>query len=247
MIHEIHFTATVSLYLVCSGLCLLMGMLVLVRDPLAPANRAFAALTASAFVWQLGTHFVLAAPTDAAAELWSRFSYFGATFISLFTYLFVVSLLGLKRQSRWAIAGGVVMGAVFLPMLWSDLLLAGVSHYPWGRWYRAGPLHPVYLACFSAWMLLTFVTLAWAVRRAPKGVGRRHLRFLFGAFLVSYLAAVDFLPDYGVSVYPFGYLPVTLYLGAIAFAMTRYGLFSSASFNMISLALRWSRIRGQDR
>ena len=47
---------------------------------------------------------------------------------------------------------------------------------------------------------------------------------MFWATLFGYLGAVDFIPNYGIEVYPFGYIPVSIFVLTVVYAIVKYRL-----------------------
>lgn len=208
----------------CALACFGIGWFVLNKNQRSPVNIAFSLLALSTFIWQLGTFFLLISAASETAYRWSQFVYVGAIFIPVTTYHFVVAFLKEPKSRKGILIGYLIGALVFLPISQSRYFLNGVNQYPWGYWFKAGVLHPSYLIFFGALMFMSFKLLYRGFRREMSPGERTRRRYLFVAFVIAYLGAVDFPSDYGIPLYPFGYLAVLLFIGLVAYAIVRHRL-----------------------
>lgn len=212
-------------YLLCALLCLVMASFVTGRHEKSSTRDAFLRNISFSFIWQLMTYFVLTAPSQEIATLYSKIAYLGCIFLSLTSYDVIVHFLELDYQKK-IIKWSYVIGAlIFFPMLFSDLLLEPAYLYSWGYWFNAGKLHPLYLVYFSIFGVLTFANLAVHSRRITNRVERNKCRFLFFVYLISYCSIVDFFPDYGFAVYPLGFLFGNVFLLSVWIVIKVYDFF----------------------
>jgi len=158
------------------------------------------------------------------AYKWSQFVYIGAIFIPITTYHFVTAFLKETTLYKKVWIYYLLGALVFLPLSQTRYFLDGVHEYFWGYWFKAGPLHPLFLAFFVVLTFMSFLLLHRGLQYDISGAERMRRRYLFGAFIIAYLGAVDFPADYGIPLYPFGYLPVLVYIGLFAYAIVRYRL-----------------------
>lgn len=55
-------------------------------------------------------------------------------------------------------------------------------------------------------------------------VKRNQIRYLFLGYLFGYTGAVDFLPTFGMPIYPIGFISYFIFLSVIAYAVIKYRL-----------------------
>jgi len=117
------------------------------------------------------------------------------------------------------------MGALlFIPLSWTALLLNGVNKYPWGYFYRAGPIHPFFMGYFVFFMILVFFNLIMGYKNEADGLEKNRKKYFLIALCIAYIGSVDYLPTYGIQVYPFGYLMLIGFVLIFAYAIIRYRL-----------------------
>ena len=68
------------------------------------------------------------------------------------------------------------------------------------------------MAFFIYFMILAFLNLFLSVRREIKPLERNRKKYLLIALFIAYIGSVDYLPTYGVKVYPFGYLTLICFV-----------------------------------
>lgn len=197
----------------------------LIRERASSTATAFCALTVPAVIWLFAFAGMYASVSAERALFWAKAAYFGVPFIPLGMYVFTVKVLRLweKRKGRviffaalsaacslWAVSGNAVFGRLYA--------------YPWGHYPRYEPASVLYVAVF---VLISVVGLAeyWIEFRKPHPpVHRARIRHLFVAFCVGYAAFVDFLPKWGIGVYPLGFLGVLGFAGVSAYVLRRHRL-----------------------
>jgi K+-sensing histidine kinase KdpD len=128
---------------------------------------------------------------------------------------------GIKKAS---VALSYVIGIlIFLPLSQTRYFISGVYNYYWGYWFKAAIFHPLFLLFFATLAFASFYKLYRAIKEYV-GYKKLQAKYLLTSFLIAYLAIVDFLPDYGIQIYPFGYLPVVFYVLIIGYAIVKYRL-----------------------
>ena len=151
--------------------------------------------------------------------------YFWIAFIPVTFYDFAIGFLNddaLKKRVPYLYA---IAGIFALSSLTSRGLVSGMYHYPWGYYPKAGPLHPLFL-CFIAvvvghavWLLLKTLH-----RNTLGDTFRSHTRVVLLAPIIYTFSAIDFLANYGIGHYPYGFVFTLLSLFLVAYAILHYQL-----------------------
>jgi len=184
------------------------------------------------FTWQLGTALLLISVIPEIAYRWSQFAYVGVTFIPVTAYHFITTSVREEKVHKKVIwLNYSIATLIFLPLSQTRYILEGVQHYTWGYWFKAGSLHSSFPVFFGVLMLMGLRVLYQGFQREISGSERTRRRYLFIAIAISCIGSVDYLPDYGFSLYPFGYLPVFTCISILAYAIVRHRLMN------ISLAI----------
>ncbi|HET7712259.1 MAG TPA: EAL domain-containing protein [Thermoanaerobaculia bacterium] len=188
------------------------------------ASIAFCVLNGVMAVWMFSFTMMYLSDDARTALFWARVGYLGIPFIAPAVYYFTVEILRLDK--RWAGVGlGWGLSLLFsLVAVGSNQLISGVSRFWWGFYPRFNPTGSVPFIAFSA----VYLTLAlYEFRRAyplARGVERKRIELLMTGFLTVSLACVDYLAQFGLSVYPFGYLPVAGFVFLLAYTVRRVDL-----------------------
>lgn len=216
-----HFNIFAVPYFISTLYVLAMGFSVYEMNSPSALNISFLVQCVMTAIWQAGVFLELLSADAELALFWNRFAYMGIILVCVAAYAFIINFLGFKKQRKFVKWGYIGMGFVFFPLLGGNYLLNGLYKYSWGYCFRAGRIHLLFINVFFLWMLLNLVNLYLGIRKSKTEDEKKLPRMLFCAYLVSYLSIFDFLPGYGVDIYPYGFIPVIIYLSIFAYAMIR--------------------------
>jgi diguanylate cyclase (GGDEF)-like protein/PAS domain S-box-containing protein len=218
------FSAYAVPTLLTAVLMLGFGISVLARRISAVSLTLFS-LTLAAAVWQLAFTFMYCAHAASTALFWSRMAYLGVPFIAPSVYHFTIEVLRIAKERRNEKYMGWLLALMFSIMASSSgLLVDRVQHYWWGYYPRYTAIISVpFLTFFFGYLV---ASLAEFIRAYPaaRGVERKRIRLLLVGFGLAYVGCVDYLPKFGVAVYPFGYMPLLAFVVVAAVAFRRYDL-----------------------
>jgi len=209
--------------LVTAALMLVFGAGVLARRASRVAG-AFFALAASASVWLVAFTFMYCAKDAATALFWARAAYLGVPFLAPSIYHFTAEMLRIAKERRGAIIAGWVIAAIFSMLAVTGLLVERVQHFWWGFYPRYSPIvAPPFLVFFFGYLVVALVEFLRAYPKS-RGIEKKRIRLLLIAFAVAYLGCVDYLPKFGMAVYPFGYAALLGFVVIVAIAFRKYDL-----------------------
>ena len=209
--------------LVTAALMLIFGASVLVRR-MSRVAGAFFAMTAAASLWLIAFTFMYCAKNADTALFWSRAAYLGVPFLAPAIYHFTVEMLRIGRERRAAIGAAWGMSAVFSAVAVTGLLVERVQLFWWGYYPRYSPIvAPPFLLFFFGYLIASLIEFLRAYPKS-RGVEKKRIRLLIIAFGVAYLGCVDYLPKFGISVYPFGYAALLGFVVIVAVAFRKYDL-----------------------
>lgn len=224
MAHSYSFSAYAIPVAVTALLIISFGARLLIRTRNA-VTISFFGVTAVVAIW-LSTFTFMYLSRDAALALhWAKLAYLGVPLIAPAIYQFAAEVLQIRKRRRAAIAAGWILGAIASgTALFTNHLVRGIVHYWWG-WY---PVYTIgvgltFLAYFFGYLIAVFVEF---IRAYPSstGVERTRIRMFLAGLGVAYLGCVDYLPKYGVPIYPFGYLAILGFLFIVARSVRVYDL-----------------------
>ena len=136
--------------LVTAGYLLFLSVCGLFLNLRSRSNQSFLLMCLYAFVWHLGTGFMLASRDPELAEQWYRFAYVGVVFIGPGIYFFTSALTDrVKRNRREILAAHLTAGLFALEGFIGRAAVDGVREYPWGFYPRYGSLGLLLIALFA--------------------------------------------------------------------------------------------------
>lgn len=213
-----------------SGLFLGYGLYVLSSRGFNRISLSFLALCAGTASWQ-GIWAVLFQTADPVlADRLIRAGYLVIIFLPTCLYHFVVEVLGARGERRWLLASYAAAAMLAMLNLMSDLFVAGHYRHFFGFYPKAGPLHWVHVVQAGV-VVGRGIWLCHCTARTATGERGRRSRLLGLALLIYLMAAVDYLCNYGVAMYPpgVGFITVSLILiGVTRFHLTTPAMVAAA-------------------
>jgi diguanylate cyclase (GGDEF)-like protein/PAS domain S-box-containing protein len=202
---------------------LVLGIVVVALERASRVSLTFLLLTASISTWLLGISLMYVSVDVRTAMIFARLAYVGVAIIPAAVLHFTVALLDEARQRRVALIVSWIASAVFVGLFTStNLLLIGTWRYWWGFYPHLDAPTAAFLLFFAAalgWSL----TLLLRKQTATELESRRNAAFVL-ALGVGYLGSVDYLPSFGVGIYPLGFLPILGFIILSARAILRFRL-----------------------
>ena len=186
------------------------------------ATLPFVGMLLPLFIWFSTLTFVLLSRTEAVAFVWAKAGYLGIPFIPASIYQFGAAYAGKKRSWTARILWGIsILLTAFV--ITSPSVIAGLHRYQWGYYPRYGALGAVFVGGFLS--LVAAVLALFVLRRDS---WHRSDRQTFTSFLKGFgvlsLSAIDFLPCFGIGMYPIGFIAVLGYLLFLWRAIDAHGL-----------------------
>jgi PAS domain S-box-containing protein len=210
---------------VAAASIMLLGLLVLVRERRSPISIAFFGVTLPVTIWLFCTSWTYLSADEVVALWWAKAAYLGVPFIAPATYHFTVMLLGVFRRYRYVVWLAWLLSTLFCAAaLASDALVSHVSRFPWGYYTAFGWLGVVFIPYFAGLLVASMAHYLAHYRPELAVRQRRRIRWLMLAFGIGYTGIVDFVPTYGVPLYPFGYLSILAFVALSARAIWEYRL-----------------------
>lgn len=222
-----HYTLTRTTIppLVLGVAAAVIGALVLLRERGSRVGLSFGAFAAGVSLWLTALGAACSAHSPVLAWWWARLATVGLTFIPTLVYLFTLVVVDRLWEFRPFLWASIAVSALFCAGgLWTNWLITGFSQQAWGNAPQYGPLNALFLA-FLFGLMAVSLRLYWVeYRRASPGTQKQRFEGFLLAFCVAYLGSFDYFSLYRAPVYPFGYLPIFVFLVMASRAVTRYSL-----------------------
>jgi diguanylate cyclase (GGDEF)-like protein/PAS domain S-box-containing protein len=210
---------------VAAAAIFLLGGAVLFYERGRKVGRLFFYMTLAVSLWLFSFSWMYCAVEEGMARVWAKLGYLAVTGIPSTVYNFSAAVLRIERQRRiWRGASWFLSAFFALSLLFSDAFLVGLYRYRWGYYPKAGWMGIPFLLFFFGMMLRSLSEYDAQFRNGEPGVQRERAKSFLIAFGIAYLGSLDFLANYGVSLYPFGYLPILAYFFIAARTIRQYRL-----------------------
>lgn len=219
---------------------LILGLFVFSSNKKRSANITFLLIGLVTFWWQF-CWFILFNTNDLElVDFLVRLGYVGIIFIPITLYHFFQRFFEIKSNlNKISVISSYAIGFIFVTFLFTtNFFIDGYYHYFWGFYPKAGLAHPVYLA-FLTVLSLRLLQISWSNLKVQKYVSvykYQQTKYVLLALIFYIFAASDFLLNYGIGFYPFGFLFIFCFLGIFSYAIIRHRLMD------IKMVLRGSSV-----
>ncbi|MBI4495715.1 MAG: GAF domain-containing protein [Deltaproteobacteria bacterium] len=218
---------------------LLIAIFVYAQNKSHPANRSFARLLLFVSIWQIDVAGIRGAPDPSFAELWGNLFRNGLLFIPPAFLHFALIFLhpqGFPGRARKILAVAYAVSLALVALNLQDYLMGAgrftgpARRYPWGYSVQSGPLYTLFIVHFMACILITFYYLIRGFFRADK-YQKHRIQYFFLALALGFLiGSINFLPMFGVAVYPFGNIGIIASLTVMSYTIVKHRLMDVSVF-----------------
>ncbi len=180
-------------------------------------------ITVSLYLIGMGINY--SARDANVAMFWIKIAHIGLLFIPSTALYLTVMRLQLTHRHRFLTLGVFVLSFLLvLSSFRNKFLLKGVDLFFWGYYGQYGTMGFVTLL-FVITVMAYVLNLYWQEYRLSKTEKqKKRFRGIFIAFSIGTLAVVDVIPTFGIGFYPFGYIPMFIFLVIMAYVITHYHL-----------------------
>ncbi len=210
--------------LVTTGAILCLGLFSLMRERSSLVSASFSLLAVCISAWLFAFSWMYGAVNAQIAFWWAKAAYVGVALVPAAIYYFTVLAQQRYQRDKRRVLFAWICSIIFLvATLKTDMLFGSLYHYPWGYYPQYRWSSFAFLAYF--FFMTIYVLRSWRAeyRRSPQGSTQRlRARSFLAAFGVGYLASFDYVAAFGIPLYPFGYLPIFVFIVLSARAIWRY-------------------------
>jgi two-component system, NtrC family, sensor kinase len=198
-----------------------------------PVNKSFTIMLLCVSLWNTDVVGILTAPNANMADLWGKIFRNGLLFIPPtllhFTLLFTQSQ-GISRGAQRTLFICYMASCFFAVINWTPYFTKGVRETPWGYYAQSGPLYSLFVGQFIICIVLSVIFFIRGFIHAD-GYQRHRLKYFFLAIIISFiLGGLNFLPMFGMEVYPLGNLTITIGLFIAAYSVAQHRLMDVSVF-----------------
>lgn len=193
-------------------------------------NISFFISCLTAFVWLSGIAIYYSINnSELAVPFYLHYILGGILFIGPAVYFMTASILRINKEKRnIIIANFAIMLILYLLSQKENWLLIGETTYFWGRCPIYGRLSYLIIPAFSIMMIASLAHLYFAFRRKKESAEKNQLRLLTISLIIASFGSMDFIPCYGIEIYPAGYIFILAFIAIQTYSIIKYSEVKSA-------------------
>jgi signal transduction histidine kinase len=201
-----------------------MGMLVLIKKPGILTNRLWAYFNFAMAFWGLGAYKVATAHDPQSALLWMKIGHIGVITIPVFFLHF--SCRFFEKINKIVIIAAYLSTVFFLVVLLSNSFISSMKFIFHSFYYTTSP-SLIYSIFF--WMWVSSVVYAFYVAFSNihnvSENKRNQMKYFLIITSVAYIGGIgNFLPIFGIMIYPYGNFAITLFIVITTYIILKYNL-----------------------
>lgn len=195
-----------------------------IRDKFSFLSLSFFLLGLNVFIWLFSFSWIYCAKNVYVALWWTKVAYLGLPFLPTTILNFSMVFLQIYRQHRVVLWFCWILSAIFsLIAIGTDFLISGVYEYPWGHYPAYGPMSIPYLLFFFSVLLFSLYLHLKEYQKALTGtIHKLRIKSFIIAFSIAYLGIFDYFAKFHINLYPFGYIPIFIFLLIVSHTISRY-------------------------
>ena len=208
-------------YVLVAVLVFIFGFFIFSFERDSRLHQAVWCLCISSALWLAGHSMILNCNVEETVLFWARIQYMGLIFVA--ANIFYISIAYTNRYAQeQKFVWGLYAMAVFLSIFTtSPLFIEGVRVHPWGFSADTGTLFSIFILFVLLCFLLGLQNLI-SYYRQSKGLEKKRTIYLILAFIFMSLSYVDILSNYGIAIYPFGYMAVLCFIISLTYSVIKH-------------------------
>src|SRR5207249_4030732 len=175
--------------------------------------------------WQVTRIFMYLTVDSRTALLWARVGCACVAFIAPAVYQFVDTILESANHRRIVLVVARLVAALIAVLaVTTGYLISDVRRFWWGFYPTYNIATRVLYPLFFGSLLVAVVIEIVRAYPSSKGSERDRIRMFTIAMGIGCMAAIDFVPAYGVAIYPFGWAALLAATAMAIYTIRKYGL-----------------------
>ncbi|MCM8788141.1 MAG: hypothetical protein NC935_08900 [Candidatus Omnitrophica bacterium] len=211
--------------LISGILILFLGIFVLQKR--RRANIHYFILCFVTFVWLFFYGLAFLQKEDSyILRLLFKIGYGGVVFICTCWFKFIVEFLEAKKLNRLANFCYIISFFTLFYLLFTDGFIIGVKKYFWGYYpiTKGSLYHPVFLFFYSTLWVIGVVLLYRSIKLSASPLEILQRKYLLLSLLIVLPGIIDFVPNYGIQIYPFAWFLVAMCILFTSYTILKYNL-----------------------
>ena len=194
-------------------------------NKLERSHKAFLLLCITTFFWQATWAILFDTKNPTLSETLARFGYTLIIFLPTSLYHLLAELSDNHRDRAYVNFSYIFATFLAIVLLTTDLFIDGYYQYFWGHYPKAGAWHWVHVVQTTI-VVSRGLFIASQTEKTAQEPKKSILKCCKISVFIYFLAASDYLCNYGIEFYPMGILFVAISLTIIGYAMVKKDLFN---------------------
>ena len=220
---------SINLHTILPLTCLLLsiscGVFVLIRNHKEKLNQIFFFICLNISIWfsiYIPFNFHL---TDSEYITWFKIAYCFISFIPIMIFTFVTTFLKTpNNQILYRINSTIGFSFCLLSLL-TNTIVKGTIYYPWFPFPEAGNLHILLVMHCVSLASSSLFLIYKEIKNYNKSLKKiNSLKYLFISIFSLTLGATDFIANYGIKIYPIGFMFATIFILVVTIAIIKHNL-----------------------
>lgn len=222
----------VILQYICAFLSVSFGFIVIAKNRQSALHKSFFFLCLCISTWL----FLYAAANSSfynssdIRPLLFKGGYIAISFLPAIIYHHINCLILPANTISFPYKIYIASGLQALCIIFSEQYIRGFHEYHWGAYPAAGDLHYIFLFIFFLQALICDLTIYYYFINNRHSEKINKIQYALAGIIVFNFASMDFIPNYGIDIYPLGSVPGLIFISIYAFAIIKYHLMD---FNLV--------------
>jgi len=214
--------------LASSVLFLLLGFFIFLSNKKSKLNLTFFLVCLSTFWWQFSWFILFNIENRNLVDIIVKVGYIGIIFIPVFFYhFFVLFLDDNNKLDKVLLKAAYLISFIFeLCLVAGSCFVSGSYLYFFGYYPQAGFVHLVYLL-FLALILFRIIYILSSYLKenfSNKNLKYHQIKYLLPSMVFYASASIDFSANYGLGIYPLGFVFIVIFSLIIAYSIIKLQL-----------------------
>jgi len=203
-----------------------LGLFVYTRNKKNDLYRAFFSLCLILTVWSTNILGLIIAPTEHFAWYWAKIFAIGLVLIPPGALRLMLAFTEYKgkseKQMLYASYGAALVFFILnlSGLFVNDFFRVGNQYFP-----RAGLMFQLFILNFILFMGYALFLVFRKYKQTTSGIKRNQIAyFLVAASLTVLVGSTNFLPSFGIKIYPIGNINNIVFTSIVAYAIVKYRL-----------------------
>lgn len=216
-------------------LFLVFGLYVIKTKGVSRVTIAFLILCTSTFFWQMAWAVLFQIEDKELALGVIKIGWMLILFLPTSLYHFLIEITGRYSDLKFVYLSYVVASILMILLITSNTVVDGFHEYFFGYYPKAGILHPIHLLQ-TAVVVLRGLIITYKKQQIVQAEEKTKLNYCVFSIFIYFFAAIDYLCNYGIELYPPGAIFVLISLGIITLATTRHHVMENSRMIASSIA-----------